>query len=95
MVYNFFCEFVATGCDASKNNWSCCTASNPCAIGEGDCDNDSQCAGDLVCGTDNCQSFNSAWPASSWDCCTSGKKSYNFRDLLKALVQCDAGKKIH
>ena len=25
-----------------------------CGVGEGDCDDDSECAGPLVCGTDNC-----------------------------------------
>ena len=34
---------------------SCCNSANPCKEGEGDCDNDSQCAGTLVCGTDNCR----------------------------------------
>ena len=42
-------------------------------MGEGDCDSDSDCAGDLVCGTDNCQDFDSAF-SSTHDCCTSGNK---------------------
>ena len=33
---------------------SCCTGSSLCGEGEGDCDEDRDCAGDLVCGTDNC-----------------------------------------
>ena len=49
-------------------------------MGEGDCDSDSQCAGDLVCGTDNCIVFDTAWPDSAFDCCTTGKKPYNCRD---------------
>ena len=32
----------------------CCTSDEPCGEGDGDCDNDSHCEGDLVCGTDNC-----------------------------------------
>jgi len=32
---------------------SCCDG-RVCGIGEGDCDRDSQCAGNLKCGTDNC-----------------------------------------
>jgi hypothetical protein len=37
----------------------------PCELSEGDCDNDGECAGSLVCGTDNCGgSFESAA-----DCC--------------------------
>ena len=44
-------------------------------MGEGDCDSDdgSDCAGDLVCGTDNCQNFDSAY-SSTHDCCTTGNK---------------------
>lgn len=38
----------------------------PCPRGEGDCDEDSQCAGTLVCGTDNCESG-----PRDLDCCTS------------------------
>ena len=34
---------------------SCCdTKPGGCLVGEGDCDNDSHCKGDLVCGKDNC-----------------------------------------
>merc|ERR1719187_2602352 len=33
---------------------SCCTASNPCGFGEGDCDANSDCADGLLCGEDNC-----------------------------------------
>ena len=34
---------------------SCCDSKpGGCSVGEGDCDNDSHCAGDLVCGKDNC-----------------------------------------
>jgi len=32
----------------------CCTASNPCERGDGDCDSDDDCKGSLECGTDNC-----------------------------------------
>jgi len=35
---------------------SCCTEEFPCGEDEGDCDKDSDCAGDLVCGKDNCPS---------------------------------------
>ena len=34
--------------------WTCCTIDSKCEEGEGDCDNNSECIGDLVCGTDNC-----------------------------------------
>ena len=32
----------------------CCSVTNPCGVGEGDCDINRECIGDLVCGTDNC-----------------------------------------
>jgi len=36
---------------------SCCTSRpEKCGISEGDCDNDSECAGNLRCGSDNCGS---------------------------------------
>ena len=42
-------------------------------LGGGDCDDDSECQGDLVCGADNCHS-EFASPGSNWaegaDCCT-------------------------
>ena len=79
MFQKTFCEFVTSGCDASNDDKDCCTSSAPCAMGEGDCDNDSQCAGDLVCGTDNCIDFDTAWPDSAFDCCTTGNKSYKCR----------------
>ena len=35
--------------------WSyCCTANEPCDIGDGDCDSDDQCIGNLRCGQNNC-----------------------------------------
>ena len=59
-------------CDASKNDWSCCNPSKPCGVGEGDFDKDSDCSGNLECGTNNCKSFNSAWSSIGFDCCTEG-----------------------
>merc|ERR1712079_393174 len=51
-------------CEPSLNNWSCCNNSTPCGLGQGDCDYDSDCAGNLVCGYDNC-----AAGSPSLDCC--------------------------
>ena len=70
VFYKFFCEFVTSGCDASKNSGSCCSFNYPCDVGEGDCDNDKDCLGDLVCGNNNCKSFDSAWSNKCFDCCT-------------------------
>ena len=53
-------------------DYSCCTSSNPCNVGKGDCDSDYECAGSLVCGTNNCKSdFSSSetnWTSLA-DCC--------------------------
>ena len=52
--------------------WSCCSNSNQCNVGGGDCDLDSHCSGSLTCGNNNCRndfsSSGSNW-ASSADCC--------------------------
>ena len=53
-------------------DWSCCSSSNQCDSGGGDCDTDSHCVGSLICGNDNCKkdfpTTGSNW-ASSADCC--------------------------
>ena len=60
-------------CDATNSDYECCKSSNNCAVGEGDCDSDSDCNGNLICGGDNCQSIDSDWAASDFDCCMEGK----------------------
>ena len=62
-----------TGCNVPSGGWSCCTTTNQCGIGEGDCDTDSQCSGNLKCGTDNCDTA-VGFP-SAYDCCYQGKDS--------------------
>ena len=47
----------------STGNDDCCSSSNVCPAGHGDCDSDSHCVGSLVCGSDNCP-----WGDSD-DCC--------------------------
>lgn len=42
-------------------NDGCCTPATPCVVNDGDCDSNDECAGDLVCGNNNC-----AW---GWDDC--------------------------
>ena len=64
-----------SGCDGKlpgQNSSECCTTSNTCEIGEGDCDSDSECTGNLVCGTDNCLSVFGHSPP-DFDCCKEGK----------------------
>ena len=50
-------------CDIDENqlgivtfqDWNCCTKNNPCKVEmTGDCDEDEDCDGDLLCGTNNC-----------------------------------------
>ena len=52
-------------------NKDCCRDGEhgPCGEGEGDCDSDSECAGPLVCGKDNCP-----WGDED-DCCTNATTS--------------------
>ena len=59
---------ATTNCQGLPGQNSCCTATNPCPLGGGDCDSDSDCQGNLVCGTDNCKGFH---PGSydGADCC--------------------------
>ena len=53
-------------CNPAKNVGSCCATSGPCGLGEGGCDSDSDCTGDLVCGENNCLAGNL-----EMDCCKS------------------------
>merc|ERR1719445_2981546 len=39
--YSF--DVCEAGCSPMNMDWSCCTYSSPCAVGEGDCDYDSDC----------------------------------------------------
>jgi len=55
-----------TGC-ADGSDGSCCTTSNLCGIGDGDCDSDDQCQDDLLCGSNNCDTSLGFGP--NWDCC--------------------------
>ena len=42
-------------CDwIGRDRWACCSASNQCGIGEGDCDYDIDCSNNLICGSSNC-----------------------------------------
>ena len=50
--------------DSYSTDWSKCSQDSPCSDGEGDCDNDWECKGSLVCGNDECGSG-----PSNMDCC--------------------------
>ena len=47
---------------------SCCTADRPFGFGEGNCDKDADCKGDLKCGKDNCEQFSGTFQPTD-DCC--------------------------
>merc|ERR1711915_1048286 len=62
------CGTSPTVCNGGSSAWTCCTSSNRCAVGGGDCDRDTDCQPGLKCGTNNCRSFHpGAQPAA--DCC--------------------------
>ena len=77
-----------TGCQDGFNGnggGNCCTSSNQCNEGEGDCDRDSDCFGDLKCGQgngfdNNCDS--SLGFPSTHDCCYNPNKG---RKILKGF----------
>ena len=52
---NIFFSVTGNGCDGSQFfEFSCCSFYNKCGENEGDCDFDSDCIGNLKCGTNNC-----------------------------------------
>ena len=53
--------------DSYSTYWSNCSPASPCAQGEGDCDDDTDCEGALLCGNDNCASG-----TTGMDCCENG-----------------------
>jgi len=58
-------QLLVTACSGGD---SCCSKNFPCDIGEGDCDSDSDCAGDLKCGNDNCNKLSIGFDSTD-DCC--------------------------
>eukprot|EP00092_Neocalanus_flemingeri_P079712 GFUD01099333.1.p1 GENE.GFUD01099333.1~~GFUD01099333.1.p1 ORF type:complete len:397 (-),score=80.51 GFUD01099333.1:13-1203(-) len=46
----------------------CCSPKKPCMEGEGDCENDAECRGNLVCGTNNCKRLGEFYPDKG-NCC--------------------------
>ena len=60
---------IFSACLGLSTDFDCCTASNPCDIGEGDCEvGKGECAAGLICGTDNCRDFRPNAEATA-DCC--------------------------
>ena len=56
---------------ADPYDWAYCSETHPCDEGEGDCDNDRECDGSLVCGKNNCNTdFDLDYDVSvNMDCC--------------------------
>ena len=64
--------FIFLACATGTGGASCCTGSNQCGEGEGDCDSDTDCFGNLKCGQgsgkdDNCDA--SLGFRDDFDCC--------------------------
>ena len=81
-------------CNGEEGTGSCCTKENPCELGGGDCDDDSECSGDLVCGYNNCRDFHpTAGP--THDCCKSGpgtSLTNNNRGIIMFLQLMEGGR---
>ena len=61
-----------------KYKGECCTKEKPCGLGEGDCDKDEDCIGELVCRDKKNSCINDLFSKEA-DCCElpkSGGKSY-------------------
>ena len=58
----------------------CCESEDPegskCTEGQGDCDSDDGCAGNLVCGSNNCRNYHR--DASPYDDCCTTASSHNY-----------------
>ena len=82
-------------CNPANNDQTCCTSSAQCSLGEGDCDYDSDCSGDLICGDNNCSAGESIM-----DCCASnllhfstsgvGYITFGILDVLAPPKNCTA-----
>ena len=82
--FKFICNIAAcVGGD------SCCSETNRCDVGEGDCDKDSHCLDGLKCGSDNCPSSRT-FGSTEWDygddCCYKpGMKLKYLKSSIKSL----------
>ena len=67
---------------------SCCTKENPCSLGEGDCDNNEDCKGGLICGHNNCPM--KLYGTYEWDqfddCCTLGNNFLCIISVIKYIL---------
>ena len=61
---------VVSECTAGPDNGDCCTTTNICPEGGGDCDYDSECEEGLVCKEDACPRYHHHASYND-DCCAS------------------------
>ena len=70
--------------DSHSTDWSICSQESLCTIGEGDCDEDAECEGSLLCGNNNCASG-----PKGMDCCAARYVSIVFVFIILLLyLQC-------
>ena len=70
--------------DIKDDVYDCCSSSNQCGLNEGDCELNSDCSGNLICGNDNCPPH---FPSDA-DCCSGNFMMLLIRsnlDLLKKI----------
>ena len=76
-LYIYPLNFTEFKCADGTAGMDCCTSSNQCGEGEGDCDSDEDCMGNLKCGegsghNDNCD--NTLGFSGDSDCCYDADK---------------------
>ena len=86
MLYNILSFYLdcPSGCGDPHEDWACCKGECPCALGEGDCDDDSECVGDLIC-HQNLENCGADFPV-GFDCCTQPPSSAGYApDFVRML----------
>merc|ERR1711892_155679 len=80
--------------NGSSSDWTFCSASAPCSLGQGDCDSDTECANSLLCGADNCGDFHPG-AESTADCCIlpagNGTGTSSDWDFCSVSAPCSLG----
>jgi hypothetical protein len=92
-------EFELRDCSAPLSAMECCINDESCGVGQGDCDQDSDCLDDLVCGQNNCQKLNAdllannpllpdeaLWQDPLLDCCQQVKPDRLVCDERKIML---------
>jgi len=73
-------------CEGKSDQFDCCTSSEPCDVGEGDCDDDLECKDGLICVESSCPKAGAGVSAHS-DCCQKPEDNQctdiSFYDVIK------------